>query len=117
MKALHYDKEIVQKLEGNPLTIGSSPCDRCGSRTTLVNTSTGKGFVKRYCPECDGCLSLTDKEFLNSSAVIFKCPACEREMEKQLRVFHHNYGFVCKICELGVELSVLLPDRFNYRAL
>ena len=69
-------------------------------------TATAGGFVNSSCSNCRADANLSEVDFFSLNLWV-SCPKCRMPMNPDYIV--KNYGFVCRPCDLGIELATLLP--------
>lgn len=107
MKIHHVDPDVQKIWKIFPLRIsGESICRDCNEETVLVQ-SQGGGFVTRNCPRCNKFHTLTEHDFRKLNLWV-ACPKCKKRMTPEI-LYDKNYGYVCKNCDIGIPLYMLLP--------
>lgn len=89
-----------------PLRVRGPRLSSCHQRPTVLVQSMEGGFVTQNCSECGRKDTVGAREFEQLDLWV-ACPDCGRRMEP--RVLEKNYDYVCRPCDLRMDLAVLLP--------
>lgn len=89
-----------------PLRIPGPHLSSCCQKPTALVQSMKGGFVTQNCSGCGKSNTLSEAEF-RSLHLWVACPQCRKSMTAAL--VYKNYGFECKACDVGIQLSDLLP--------
>jgi hypothetical protein len=106
LKLFPFNPELRSFWKLYPLRIpGPRLSSCCRSPTALVQSMAG-GFVTQNCSRCGKYETLSKEEFRDLSLWV-ACPSCRKPMEASY--IFSNYGYKCVVCDIGINLSDLLP--------
>ena len=108
MRVYPIDPRTRELWKSIPIRFVGPARSPCHGEPTLLVQSMESGFVTPNCVECGKPASLSEQEFRNLDLWV-ACPECRGRMEPGLA--EGVYGYVCKPCEVRVELASVLPTH------
>lgn len=100
--------KIIQPQGRIPVNIYRAEETLCCKATALLVKVSDGGFVQWLCTDCKQPFHVSDTELQNIRHSEH-CPKCEGNMTLSPNLLYANYGYVCRVCHIEVQLGDLIP--------